>query len=504
MNVSLPKLATPAMPAKTFLPGTGTTPGKFSTIFAGAQDGADASTSDVLNDQPSHTPKKTSAKSDKSALKASNGNDGSVPQKATPAVDSSTHEVKVEMPTAARLSWQSSSLQQIPQTDHLDEASDAQLTSGQLTKSPASPTPPSPGNNASSNHATENLPEPISSTNLLGTWMAREDGTSFSPLPAPAAVNSEASATPNGKPAIAGTKSVSEDAARGTTLGHDPKAHDTFTFLQPHATSPAQSPAAVQPHVSSETKREMLQGHTVSGAATAKQDKAAAQVVFESSKKDSDGGRDDASPAKSNVPSIAAAPSSSNTAESFAAAAGSVVSMHASTQDAGNHAGSFSKAPAAPMHGQSAVAAEDVEAPAQTAAIGAGSLHTAKLVAGMERSELRMGLRTGEFGNVDIRTSLVHNQFTAEISAERGELGRALAAELPGLQHRLTEQNLPAANITVQDNSGGGAAESRQGSQQSHSAPAVIDSVRHASQESLPPMPPAEVLESTARLDIHM
>lgn len=499
MNVSLPKLATPAMPAKTFLPGTGMAPGKFSTIFSGAQDGADASTQDVLNDRGSHTPKKTSTKSDKSALKASTGNDSPAPQKATPVVDSSPHEIKVELLTAARPSWENTLSQQIPQADHLDEASEAELTSGLPTKSAVSPAPLVPGNSAP-----ENVSAATSSTNLLGTWMARENSTSFSPLFTPAAVNSEASATPNGKPPTAGTKTVSEDTARGTTFGLDPKAHEGFTFLQPHATSLAQSPAAVvQPHANSETKREMLQGHTVSGTATGGQEKTGVQTSSETSKKESDGAGNEASSfAKSNSPSAAAASSNRNTAEGFSAAAGSVVSMHVSTQDAGNHASGFLKAPAASVHGQSTAAAEDTETPAQAAAIGAGSLHTTKLVAGMERSELRMGLRTGEFGNVDIRTSLVRNQFTAEISADHGELGRALAAELPGLQHRLTEQHLPAANITVQDNSGGGTAESRQGSRQS--TPSTGGSNIRGNEDSPSPILSVETGEPTARLDLHI
>jgi flagellar hook-length control protein FliK len=82
-------------------------------------------------------------------------------------------------------------------------------------------------------------------------------------------------------------------------------------------------------------------------------------------------------------------------------------------------------------------------------------INSAKLVERMGESELRLALRTGEFGNVDIRTSMVRNQFTAEISVERGDLGRVMAADLPSLQNRLTEQALPVANITLQNHSGG-------------------------------------------------
>ena len=81
-------------------------------------------------------------------------------------------------------------------------------------------------------------------------------------------------------------------------------------------------------------------------------------------------------------------------------------------------------------------------------------INSAKLVERIGEAELRLGIRAGEFGSVDIRTSMVRNQFTAEISVEHGELGRVMAAELPSLQNRLTEQRVPVANITVQNHTG--------------------------------------------------
>jgi len=131
-------------------------------------------------------------------------------------------------------------------------------------------------------------------------------------------------------------------------------------------------------------------------------------------------------------------------------------------------------------------------------------VHSAKLVERMGETELRLGIRAGEFGRVDVRTSMVRNQFTAEISTDRGELGRALAAELPNLQSRLTDQRVPVANITVQDHTGG------------HSAPSEQQHPRHG-QSVYPmnpgvereegPMPAGMALEATAeasRLDIRM
>ncbi len=86
--------------------------------------------------------------------------------------------------------------------------------------------------------------------------------------------------------------------------------------------------------------------------------------------------------------------------------------------------------------------------------------HAAQLVEKVSQSELRLGMRTGEFGNIEIRTSFDHQQVKAEISSERGELGRALSAELPGLEQRMREQDVPLATVVVHDANTGAASSS--------------------------------------------
>jgi flagellar hook-length control protein FliK len=132
-------------------------------------------------------------------------------------------------------------------------------------------------------------------------------------------------------------------------------------------------------------------------------------------------------------------------------------------------------------------------------------VHSAKLVERIGEAELRLGIRAGEFGSVDVRTSIVHNQFTVQISAERGELGRALAAELPSLQNRLTEQRIPVANITLQNHAGGDSTASEQQKPRDPQPQAHAVNVTNRQAERL--MPAMAVLEgapSTSRLDIHM
>jgi flagellar hook-length control protein FliK len=339
----------------------------------------------------------------------------------------------------------------------------------------------------------------------LGTWMARGEGANFTTLIPPAA-NVVAPATSNGKPA-SGTKTVPGDSPRGANSALDNKSQAGFTLQSLTASSTAS--ASARPDVSSGQQEK----GTMSAPASAETKK------FEMHKKEIDGAEDQApvsSKVSSSLPGTTAAGNGGAQSGTTGAATapdsptipGAAVSMQASTTGAVNQpaAGTATAASREPSHIPSTVGAEDVDQVTDAAALAATStVHAAKLVAGMEQSELRVGLRGGEFGNVDIRTSLVRNQFTAEISVERGELGRALVAELPSLQHRLTEQHLPAADITVQHDSGSGASEFQQGSRQNQSMAATARVLGNSAQEdSTLPLLPVELMETTTRLDIHM
>ncbi len=148
---------------------------------------------------------------------------------------------------------------------------------------------------------------------------------------------------------------------------------------------------------------------------------------------------------------------------------------------------------------------EKTEHPLPPVAPGA-VMQSAKLLERIGQSELHIGVQAGEFGNVDIRTSMTHHQMTAEISVEHGDLGRALAAELPSLQNKLAEHRINSANLVLQTQTGDSSSSShRQGDwQRVQSLPATIYSSEADSRTEawLPPM--GFVTESNARLDIHM
>ena len=133
-----------------------------------------------------------------------------------------------------------------------------------------------------------------------------------------------------------------------------------------------------------------------------------------------------------------------------------------------------------------------------------GTLHSAKLVAQAGQSELRVGFQAGEFGNVNIRTSMVRNQVTAQISVEHSELRNLLAVELPHLQTKLAEHPLTATNIVLNNYAGGNSSGSRHAYQQNahvlQGSSSRPDDSSHIT--SLPTV--AEAQTSSTQLDVHM
>lgn len=63
-------------------------------------------------------------------------------------------------------------------------------------------------------------------------------------------------------------------------------------------------------------------------------------------------------------------------------------------------------------------------------------INTAKLIQSMGQSEMRVGIRSDDFGNISISTSATRDLISAQISLDHGELARTLAAHLPEMQAR--------------------------------------------------------------------
>jgi hypothetical protein len=64
-------------------------------------------------------------------------------------------------------------------------------------------------------------------------------------------------------------------------------------------------------------------------------------------------------------------------------------------------------------------------------------INTAKLIQSMGQSEMRVGMRSNDFGNISISTSANRDLISAQISLDHAELARTLAVHLPEMQARL-------------------------------------------------------------------
>ena len=67
-------------------------------------------------------------------------------------------------------------------------------------------------------------------------------------------------------------------------------------------------------------------------------------------------------------------------------------------------------------------------------------INTAKLIQSMGQTEMRVGMRSTEFGNISISTSSTRDLISAQISLDHGELARTLATHLPEIQARFANQ----------------------------------------------------------------
>ncbi len=70
-------------------------------------------------------------------------------------------------------------------------------------------------------------------------------------------------------------------------------------------------------------------------------------------------------------------------------------------------------------------------------AVAANSVNTAKLMQTMTESEMHVGMRSSEFGDISIRTSITEQQMVARISLDHSELSQAISAHVSTMQTKL-------------------------------------------------------------------
>jgi hypothetical protein len=90
------------------------------------------------------------------------------------------------------------------------------------------------------------------------------------------------------------------------------------------------------------------------------------------------------------------------------------------------------------LTGHTAKTAETATAPVTIALPQAVPvINTAKLIQSMSQTEMRVAMRSNDFGNISINTSATRDLISAQISLDHGELAKALTAHLPEMQARL-------------------------------------------------------------------
>jgi hypothetical protein len=86
--------------------------------------------------------------------------------------------------------------------------------------------------------------------------------------------------------------------------------------------------------------------------------------------------------------------------------------------------------------GHAAKAPETAAAAASALPQPAPVINTARLIQSMGQTDMRVGMRSNEFGNISINTSATRDLISAQISLDHSELARTLATHVPEMQAR--------------------------------------------------------------------
>jgi hypothetical protein len=177
-------------------------------------------------------------------------------------------------------------------------------------------------------------------------------------------------------------------------------------------------------------------------------------------------------------------------------------------------------AQAAPPDASRQAAAAPVTAPTAAAdtTVPQPAINSARVLQSMQGSEMRVGMHTAEFGNVQISTSIntlaTHQTMAAQLSFEHADLARMVTAHLPSIESKLTSESGMQTRLEVRDHSaaaggdmGRQAGSGEQGAQRRSSGPGsgTVTSAAEATQPGALIAPPAATTSLAGmRLDIHI
>ena len=79
----------------------------------------------------------------------------------------------------------------------------------------------------------------------------------------------------------------------------------------------------------------------------------------------------------------------------------------------------------------------------------AGGINTARLIQTLGETGMQVGMRSVEFGDISIRTTVSQQQMTTQIAVDHGDLSRAIEAHVPAMQAKLGDDLGIRASIQV-------------------------------------------------------
>jgi hypothetical protein len=109
--------------------------------------------------------------------------------------------------------------------------------------------------------------------------------------------------------------------------------------------------------------------------------------------------------------------------------------------------------------------------PGEGQSVAAGGINTAKLIQTMNETGMQVGMRSAEFGDISIRTSVSQQQMMTQISVDHPDLGQAISAHVSAVQTKLGDELGIHATIEVGQSSAGFTGERGYSSQQQQQQP---------------------------------
>jgi flagellar hook-length control protein FliK len=82
-------------------------------------------------------------------------------------------------------------------------------------------------------------------------------------------------------------------------------------------------------------------------------------------------------------------------------------------------------------------------------------VQSARILERMGQTEMRVGVNTADFGNLELRASVSQNQVGASIATAHGELRAAMLAEMPSLERSMEHHQLRLEHLDLGAHNGG-------------------------------------------------